>query len=177
MTQNKSVRDREKERGAHVRKCRSNHQTNDRARMQPPPRKVKESQQVKQLFSDQISRLQSKQHQDSELLEEIRSFSKQRATIERDYAQALQRLAGQHQKRDWQRGNSDNITYGDVFGVWRSMVDATAQTASARLSASEEYRKLTLQASRTLRTTRDVHAKKVRPAGVCASVRNCRLLH
>uniref|UniRef100_A0A3Q1FDI2 Uncharacterized protein n=1 Tax=Acanthochromis polyacanthus TaxID=80966 RepID=A0A3Q1FDI2_9TELE len=40
--------------------------------MQPPPRKVKESQQVKLLFSEQLSKLQMKQHQDTELLEEIR---------------------------------------------------------------------------------------------------------
>ncbi|MED6273472.1 hypothetical protein CHARACLAT_006806 [Characodon lateralis] len=53
--------------------------------MQPPPRKVKESQQVKLLFSEQLSKLQSKQHQDTELLEEIRSFSKQRAAIEKEY--------------------------------------------------------------------------------------------
>ncbi|XP_072289017.1 F-BAR and double SH3 domains protein 1-like [Eucyclogobius newberryi] len=128
--------------------------------MQPPPRKVKESQQVKQLFSDQISKLQSKQHQDTELLEEIRLFTKQRAAIEKDYAQALQRLAVQHQKRDWQRGNSDSITSGSVFGVWRSIVDATAQVASARFSASEEYRSLTLHTSKSLRSAKDNRAKK-----------------
>ncbi len=33
---------------------------------------VKESQQVKLVFSEQLSRLQTKQHQDTELLEEIR---------------------------------------------------------------------------------------------------------
>ncbi|CAB1437097.1 unnamed protein product [Pleuronectes platessa] len=55
--------------------------------MQPPPRKVKESQQVKLVFSEQHSKLQTKQHQDTELLEEIRSFSKHRAAIEKEYAQ------------------------------------------------------------------------------------------
>ncbi|KAK7921955.1 hypothetical protein WMY93_008857 [Mugilogobius chulae] len=128
--------------------------------MQLPPRKVKESQQVKQLFSDQISKLQSKQHQDTELLDEIRLFTKQRAVIEKDYGQALQRLAVQHQKRDWQRGNSDSIISGSVFGVWRAIVDATAQAASARLSASEEYRSLTLHTSKSLRSAKDNHAKK-----------------
>lgn len=33
---------------------------------------VKESQQMKVVFSEQLSKLQTKQHQDSELLEEIR---------------------------------------------------------------------------------------------------------
>ncbi|XP_055080656.1 F-BAR and double SH3 domains protein 1-like [Periophthalmus magnuspinnatus] len=128
--------------------------------MQPTPSKVKEIQQVKQLFSDQLSKLQSKQHQDAELLEEIRLFTKQRAAIERDYAQALQRLAVQHQKKDWQRANSDYVTSGSVFGVWRSIVDATAQAASARLLASEDYRSLTLHTSKSLRNAKDNHAKK-----------------
>ncbi|XP_062281963.1 F-BAR and double SH3 domains protein 1-like [Scomber scombrus] len=128
--------------------------------MQPPPRKVKESQQVKLVFSEQLSKLQNKQHQDTELLEEIRSFSKQRAAIEKEYGQALQRLAVQYQKRDWQRGNTDAVASGSVFGVWRSVVDATAQTAASRLAAAEEYRRLIGQVSRSLRNSKDVRAKK-----------------
>ncbi|XP_078117122.1 F-BAR and double SH3 domains protein 1-like isoform X3 [Sander vitreus] len=128
--------------------------------MQPPPRKVKESQQVKLMFSEQLSRLQSKQQQDTELLEEIRSFSKHRAAIEKEYGQALQRLAVQYQKRDWQRGNTEAITSGSVFGVWRSVVDATAQSAASRLAATEEYRRLIEQVSRSLRNAKDVRAKR-----------------
>ncbi|XP_014871958.1 F-BAR and double SH3 domains protein 1-like [Poecilia latipinna] len=129
--------------------------------MQPPPRKVKESQQVKLLFSEQLSKLQCKQHQDTELLEEIRSFSKQRAAIEKEYAQALQRLAIQYQKRDWQRGNTDTVISGSVFGVWRSVVDATAQTAASRLTAAEEYRRLFGHASKSIHNAKEIHAKRV----------------
>ncbi|XP_034545179.1 F-BAR and double SH3 domains protein 1-like [Notolabrus celidotus] len=130
--------------------------------MQPPPRKVKESQQVKLVFSEQLSRLQSKQHQDTELLEEIRSFSKQRAAIEKEYGQALQRLAIQYQKRDWQRGNADAVAVasGSVFSVWRSVVDATAQSAASRLAAADEYRRLIEQVTRSLRNTKDVRTKR-----------------
>ncbi|XP_027887227.1 F-BAR and double SH3 domains protein 1-like [Xiphophorus couchianus] len=129
--------------------------------MQPPPRKVKESQQVKLLFSEQLSKLQSKHHQDTELLEEIRSFSKQRAAIEKEYAQALQRLAVQYQKRDWQRGNMDTVISGSVFGVWRSVVDATAQTATSRLAAAEEYRQLFGDASKSIHNAKEIRAKRV----------------
>nr|XP_043897114.1 F-BAR and double SH3 domains protein 1-like isoform X2 [Solea senegalensis] len=128
--------------------------------MQPPPRKVKESQQVKLVFSEQLSKLQSKQHQDTELLEEIRTFSKHRAAIEKEYGQALQRLAVQYQKRDWQRGNTHVITSGSVFGAWRSVVDATAQAAASRLAAAEEYRTLSGQASRSVRNAKDIRAKR-----------------
>ncbi|KAG7241928.1 hypothetical protein INR49_024675, partial [Caranx melampygus] len=68
--------------------------------MQPPPRKVKESQQVKLVFSEQLSKLQTKHHQDTELLEEIRSFSKHRAAIEKEYGQtAASRLAAAEEYR------------------------------------------------------------------------------
>ncbi|KAK2849563.1 hypothetical protein Q5P01_009397 [Channa striata] len=126
----------------------------------PPPRKVKESQLVKLVFSEQLSKLQAKHHQDTELLEEIRCFGKQRAAVEKEYGQALQRLAVQFQKRDWQRGSTDAVPSGSVFGVWRSLVDATAQTAASRLAAAEEYRKLTEQASKSIRTSKDIRAKK-----------------
>lgn len=115
---------------------------------------------MKLVFSEQLSRLQTKQHQDTELLEEIRTFSKQRAAIEKEYGQALQRLAVQYQKRDWQRGNTDAITSGSVFGVWRSVVDATAQSAASRLAAAEEYRQLIGHASRSLRNAKDIRAKR-----------------
>ncbi|XP_041845286.1 F-BAR and double SH3 domains protein 1-like [Melanotaenia boesemani] len=121
---------------------------------------VKENQQVKLVFSEQLSKLQNKQNQDMELLEEIRSFSKQRAAIEKEYGQALQRLAVQYQKRDWQRGNTDAITSGSVFGVWRSVVDVTAQCAATRLNAAEEYHKLIGRASRSLHDAKDIQTKR-----------------
>ncbi|XP_015251863.1 PREDICTED: F-BAR and double SH3 domains protein 1-like, partial [Cyprinodon variegatus] len=128
--------------------------------MQPPPRKVKESQQLKVLFSEQLSKLQSKQQQDTELLEEIRSFSKQRAAIEKEYGQALQRLAVQFQKKDWQRGNMDAVVTGSVFAVWRSVVDAAAQAAASRLAAAEEYRRLTGQTSKSIHNAKETGAKR-----------------
>ncbi|XP_030225164.1 F-BAR and double SH3 domains protein 1 [Gadus morhua] len=128
--------------------------------MQPPPRKVKESQQVKQVFSEQLGKLHTKQQLDTELLEEMRCFGKQRAAIEKDYGQTLQRLAAQYQKRDWQRGKTDAVTFGSVFGIWRSVLDASAKSAVARLAAAEEYRSLLGETSRNLRCAKEVRAKR-----------------
>uniref|UniRef100_A0A493U346 Uncharacterized protein n=2 Tax=Anas platyrhynchos platyrhynchos TaxID=8840 RepID=A0A493U346_ANAPP len=55
--------------------------------MQPPPRKVGAGQEVKLHFLEQLCGLQGKQQRDAELLEDIRSYSKQRAAIEREYGQ------------------------------------------------------------------------------------------
>lgn len=46
--------------------------------------------------------------------------------------------------------------------MWRSVVDATAQSAASRLAAAEEYRRLIGQASRSLRNAKDIRAKRVR---------------
>uniref|UniRef100_A0A3B4T7Q6 F-BAR domain-containing protein n=1 Tax=Seriola dumerili TaxID=41447 RepID=A0A3B4T7Q6_SERDU len=118
--------------------------------MQPPPRKVKESQQVKLVFSEQLSKLQTKQHQDTELLEEIRYWTLWHSMIW-ICDEILQTVAGREINRTTEMENSSV-----VFGVWRSMVDAIAQTAESRLAAAEEYCRLTGQVSRSFRNTKDI---------------------
>ncbi|KAJ8352676.1 hypothetical protein SKAU_G00241520 [Synaphobranchus kaupii] len=128
--------------------------------MQPPPRKVKETQEVKVAFSEQVARLQSKHQQESELLEDIRSYSKQRAAVEKEYGQGLQRLAQQFQKKDWHRGKADAMDSGSVFAVWMSLVEATVHSGASRLSAAEGYRSLTAEALKSLRTANELRAKR-----------------
>ncbi|XP_018519974.1 F-BAR and double SH3 domains protein 2 isoform X2 [Lates calcarifer] len=90
--------------------------------MQPPPRKVKESQQVKLVFSEQLSKLQTKQHQDTELLEEIRSFSKHRAAIEKEYGQRMD---------------------GDIYDALRSHLTLLCGTEmDTNLSTHKQYSKI-----------------------------------
>ncbi|KAG3266085.1 FCH and double SH3 domains 1 [Ictidomys tridecemlineatus] len=108
--------------------------------MQPPPRKVKPAQEVKLRFLEQLSILQTRQQKEADLLEDIRSYSKQRAAIEREYGQALQKLAGPFLKREGQRsGDMDSRT---VFGAWRCLLDATVAGGQTRLQASDRYRDL-----------------------------------
>nr|XP_033709223.1 F-BAR and double SH3 domains protein 1 isoform X7 [Tursiops truncatus] len=115
--------------------------------MQPPPRKVKPSQEVKLRFLEQLNILQTRQQREADLLEDIRSYSKQRAAIEREYGQALQKLAGPFLKREGHRsGEMDSrLSLGRgrmVFGAWRCLLDATMAGGQARLQASDRYRDL-----------------------------------
>ncbi|XP_068815380.1 F-BAR and double SH3 domains protein 1 isoform X2 [Struthio camelus] len=128
--------------------------------MQPPPRKVKLTQEVKVHFIEQLSSLQSKQQRDTELLEDIRSYSKQRSAIEREYGQALQRLASQFQKRDWQRARSEANDSRSVVAVWKGVIDGTMYTGQARVTASESYRTIALEASKTARVSKERMLKK-----------------
>ncbi|XP_053319450.1 F-BAR and double SH3 domains protein 1 [Spea bombifrons] len=128
--------------------------------MQPPPRKVKVTQEVKVRFGEQLSSLQNKQQQDTELLEDIRSFCKQRAAIEKEYGQALTRLAGQYLKRDWQRGKNETSECRNVFSVWRSMIEGTASIGQTRVMAAESYKTLTTEAAKTARNAKEQSLKK-----------------
>ncbi|XP_024431045.1 F-BAR and double SH3 domains protein 1 isoform X2 [Desmodus rotundus] len=108
--------------------------------MQPPSRKVKPAQEVKLRFLEQLSILQTRQQREADLLEDIRSYSKQRAAIEREYGQALQKLAGPFLKREGHR--SGEMDSRMVFGAWRCLLDATVAGGQARLQASDRYRDL-----------------------------------
>ncbi|TKC50777.1 hypothetical protein EI555_018735, partial [Monodon monoceros] len=108
---------------------------------------VKPSQEVKLRFLEQLNILQTRQQREADLLEDIRSYSKQRAAIEREYGQALQKLAGPFLKREGHRsGEMDSrLSLGRgrmVFGAWRCLLDATMAGGQARLQASDRYRDL-----------------------------------
>ncbi|KAM4037950.1 F-BAR and double SH3 domains protein 1 [Anomaloglossus baeobatrachus] len=128
--------------------------------MQPPPRKVKVTQEVKVRFVEQLSSLQNKQQQDTELLEDIRSFCKQRAAIEKEYGQALQRLASQYLKRDWHRGKNETSECRSVISVWKSMMEGTAFIGQTRVTAAENYRNLTTETAKTARIAKEQLLKK-----------------
>ncbi|KAM9795149.1 F-BAR and double SH3 domains protein 1-like [Neosynchiropus ocellatus] len=128
--------------------------------MQRRSRKVAECQQVKLKFAEQVSKLHLKHHRNTELLQDIRSFSKQRTFIEREYGQALQKLASQFQRRDWQKGNSETHISGTISGVWCSLLDATAKSAASRLAAAGDYQQLNEHICSTLRNAKDTEVKR-----------------
>nr|XP_060630244.1 F-BAR and double SH3 domains protein 1 [Anolis sagrei ordinatus] len=128
--------------------------------MQPPPRQVKLTQEVKVHLAEQFSSLQNKQQREQELLEDIRSYSKQRSAIEREYGQALQRLASQFQKREWQRGWSVTNDSRSIFAAWKSMMDGTTSLGQARVAASETYRTVSMEAVKTSRLSKEHLFKK-----------------
>lgn len=127
--------------------------------MQPPPRKVKLTQELKLCLTEQVAKLQSKHQQESELLEDIRNFIKQRAAIEKEYGQALQRLALQYLKKDVQRlkGENDNRS---IYAVSKMIIESTNAAGQARTAASENFRNLGVEILKTLRASKEQRLKK-----------------
>ncbi|NXI34565.1 FCSD1 protein, partial [Galbula dea] len=89
-----------------------------------------------------------------------RSYSKQRATIDREYGQALQRLASQFVKRDWQRGRGEASDSRSTVAVWKGVIEGTTHAGQVRVTASESYRALAAEATRTARLSKERMLKK-----------------
>ncbi|NWH72853.1 FCSD1 protein, partial [Piaya cayana] len=90
-----------------------------------------------------------------------RSYSKQRATLDREYGQqALQRLATQFMKRDWQRGRGEAGDSRSAVAIWKGVIEGTAHAGQVRVTASESYRALSSEAARTTRLSKERMLKK-----------------
>eukprot|EP00063_Salmo_salar_P044082 XP_014018917.1 PREDICTED: F-BAR and double SH3 domains protein 2-like [Salmo salar] len=55
--------------------------------MQPPPRKVKVTQELKNCHIEQMTRLHLKHQTECDLLEDMRAYSLKKGQLERDYVQ------------------------------------------------------------------------------------------
>ncbi|XP_033631874.1 F-BAR and double SH3 domains protein 2-like isoform X2 [Asterias rubens] len=132
--------------------------------MQPPPRKVKLGQELRVTHTEQLSNLHAKHQQESDLLEEIRDFCKQRAAIEKTYAQSLQKLATQfQQKRDFPgpiEDQSGNAQQRLALHVWKAILDETEKISKARTTASETLNSQVTDVIKTQKNTRAQTLKK-----------------
>jgi hypothetical protein len=81
----------------------------------PPPRKGAYSKHVQNLHKDQLTKLQAKNVQEIDLLEDIRTFVKQKSSLEKHYAEALLKLTNSHLNHrlaaipDIQKGEEDQV--------------------------------------------------------------------
>uniref|UniRef100_A0A8C6U6A5 F-BAR and double SH3 domains protein 2 n=1 Tax=Neogobius melanostomus TaxID=47308 RepID=A0A8C6U6A5_9GOBI len=130
--------------------------------MQPPPRKVKVTQELKNTHAEQMTRLHFKNQTECDLLEDMRSYSLKKGQLERDYAQALQKLASQYLKRDWPGIDLDDerTDYRNVYAVWRSYLEGTVQVSQSRLNVCDNYKSQVSEPAKTLRLYKEQQLKK-----------------
>ncbi|KAL4229991.1 F-BAR and double SH3 domains protein 2 [Mactra antiquata] len=134
---------------------------------QPPPRKVKPSAQLKTLHSEQVSKLQAKHQQECDLLEDIRTFTRQRSVIEKEYAQSLLKLTGQLLKRDFQAmpdlSTEDGREHRTAMSVWRVILEETDILAKKRLQAADMYLERIAEPVKPLKSNKQQCMKKILP--------------
>ncbi|XP_006885618.1 PREDICTED: FCH and double SH3 domains protein 2 isoform X2 [Elephantulus edwardii] len=129
--------------------------------MQPPPRKVKVTQELKNIQVEQMTRLQAKHQAECDLLEDMRTFSQKKAAIEREYAQGIQKLASQYLKRDWPGIKADDRNdYRSMYPVWKSFLEGTMQVAQSRINICENYKNFISEPARTVRSLKEQQLKR-----------------
>uniref|UniRef100_A0A668V1J6 Uncharacterized protein n=1 Tax=Oreochromis aureus TaxID=47969 RepID=A0A668V1J6_OREAU len=127
--------------------------------MQPPPRKVRVTQELKHIHAEQMSRLQIKHQTECDLLEDLRTFSQKRAAIERDYAQALQKLANQYLKREWPE-TEEPSDHRNMYCVWRAYLEGMVQAMQSRISTCDNYKVQVADAAKTARLQKEQQLRK-----------------
>ncbi|KAF8763558.1 Protein nervous wreck like protein [Argiope bruennichi] len=87
-----------------------------------------------------------------------------RAVIEKDYAQALLKLATTHLQKKGPLGPDmkpkDGESHNTVYGVWKTLLDETEKIAKARLAATEVYQQQVSEGAKSLRLYKLQCAKK-----------------
>ncbi|XP_029629613.1 F-BAR and double SH3 domains protein 2 [Salmo trutta] len=130
--------------------------------MQPPPRKVKVTQELKNCHIEQMTRLHLKHQTECDLLEDMRTYSLKKGQLERDYAQALQKLASQYLKRDWPgiKPDDQRTDYRNVYAVWRSYLEGTVQVTQSRINVCDNYKNEISDPAKTVRLYKEQQLKK-----------------
>ncbi|MBN3309565.1 FCSD2 protein, partial [Amia calva] len=122
---------------------------------------VKVTQELKNIHAEQMTRLQVKHQAECDLLEDMRTFSQKKSAIEKDYAQALQKLASQYLKRDWPGIKTEERTdYRNVYAVWKSFLEGTVQVTQSRINICENYRNEISEPAKMVKLLKEQQLKK-----------------
>lgn len=126
-----------------------------------PQKKVKILQLLRTIQAEQLSKLQQKFQLEQDLLEDVRTYTKQRSAIEREYSQALQKLNSQFlQKKELEESAGGESGSRTPQGVWKSLLDEAEKKAKQRLAISEELQGQMGESMKTLKSNRSQVYKK-----------------
>jgi hypothetical protein len=97
---------------------------------------------VRGALNEQLSRIQLKHVAELELMEEIKSFLKQRAQIERDYSQSLQKLVcqylGRHEaKTPPEVTNFNRHENRGIVEIWMALLSKTEELGKKRTTVAD----------------------------------------
>ncbi|KAM6907470.1 F-BAR and double SH3 domains protein 2-like [Xenentodon cancila] len=108
-----------------------------------------------------MNQLQIKHQAQCDLLEDLRTFSQKRTAVERDYAQALQKLANQYLKREWpETVTEDQADHRNMYCVWRAYLEGTVQATQFRIGACDNYKVQVADPVKTARLQKEQQLRK-----------------
>ncbi|GAB6022818.1 hypothetical protein CHUAL_006916 [Chamberlinius hualienensis] len=124
--------------------------------MQSSPKKGKLAASLRSVHLEQISKLNSKHQHETDLLEDIRLFAKQRAAIEKSYGESLLKLSTMLLQRKIPTVNEivsdDGRDRKSVYSVWRMVLEENEKLSKARLAAAEVFHQQISESAKTVRT-------------------------
>uniref|UniRef100_A0A3Q1EEY7 FCH and double SH3 domains 2 n=1 Tax=Acanthochromis polyacanthus TaxID=80966 RepID=A0A3Q1EEY7_9TELE len=136
--------------------------------MQPPPRKVRVTQELKHTHAEQMSRLQIKHQTECDLLEDLRKCAPMSKVKGHPHFclslllfQALQKLANQYLKREWPESmTEEQADHRNMYCVWRAYLEGTVQTTQSRISACDNYKVQVSDPAKTARLQKEQQLRK-----------------
>ena len=143
------------------------------AQHQPPPRKGGYNKTVSTLHKDQLANIQAKNQQELDLLEDIKGFMKQKATLEKNYAEGLLKLSsvygtkkiacklGLELNQSVESGDqSDGSGDQNIYKIWKRILEENEKIANLRLAAAQVFQENVSDDAKNLKATKSVQAKK-----------------
>ncbi|KAM3180883.1 hypothetical protein ACTXT7_015445 [Hymenolepis weldensis] len=102
---------------------------------------------LKHIQTEHFSKLLSKQNNETELLEDMRSFCKQRAILEKEYGQSLQKLCSSFlgKKEFFALQNPPNVGHRSVWDIWKTCLREFNALALSHLKSAEIHHRLSLE--------------------------------
>ncbi|XP_046674644.1 protein nervous wreck isoform X2 [Homalodisca vitripennis] len=132
--------------------------------MQPPPRKGNYAKFLKNLHAEQLAKLQLKNQNECELLDDIRNFIIKRSAIEKSYSEALLKISSAFLNKkipnipDIKTEGSEEKW--NMWNVWRTVLEENEKLARARLAAVEVFSQHVADEAKVLRLHKIINAKK-----------------
>lgn len=125
----------------------------------PSLRKVKLINGLKATHSEQASKLQNKYVLETDLLEDIRNYSKLRAAAENQYAQTLLKITNQLLGKFQMKEDKEEDTR-TPYGIWRKILMDTENLAKSRVEVARILTSDVSDSIKTLKGERAVTVKK-----------------
>ena len=148
---------------------------------QPPPRKGAYNKFVQNLHKEQFAKLQAKNQQELDLLDDIRNFMKQKVAIEKHYAEGIVKLSSVYGTKkianiEDVRNEGEPATPGDhnIYNIWRKMLEENDKIGKARLAAVQVFQENISEDAKQLASRKKSNSKKAldRLAAVQADVQS-----
>ena len=137
---------------------------------QPPPRKGAYNKFVQNLHKDQFSKLQAKNQQELDLLDDIRNFMKQRAAIEKHYAEGLIKLSSVYGTKkiaqledirdEGEEGELASPGEHNVYVIWKRILEENEKIAKARLASIQVSQENISNTAKSINSKKKIHSKK-----------------